>query len=365
MANLSIAAQLSKSHLTNGEYHRLYQDALNGYDYTLFQTASEILLQVTLPNERLLLIRLLELSDPSSTVHCKGLAPHKLDLEIESSLGLYHIHVQLHGGQSLFIHYRTHVEPKNHLTKLPNNPEVLILESQNYKIPPEGTSYHVQKQLRSGVCFTDFGPKSSGTLLYFQDLSALNKYAEHTQQSLSDVVSMQWPELGLSLPQSDERAIQKGERYTLCRAYLLFEPTQPKDSIAMSRRYIQGIAYIYEQLERASIRTLPLPRYDHYALQGLVRTHAYWQQVEENAHLTAYLNDYETPPESMVQLAVLTPLVLHSPLECSNHAQQVISSLTAGITNFFDPSLKAFVRWIPNKEHHLDHSEEQKKPHVM
>ncbi|WP_144062795.1 hypothetical protein [Sphingobacterium paucimobilis] len=366
MTNVSITAQVSKSHLINGEYHRLYQDDLGGYDYTLFRTPSEILLEVNLRNGRLLLARLSELSDPSSTtIHCKSIESHRLDLEIECSIGLYRIHVQLHGGESVFIHYTMHLEPKNHLTKLPNNPEVLILEDQNYKIPPEGTTYHMQKQLRSGACFTDFGQKSKGTLLYFQDLSSLNKYAEHTQQSLSDVVSMQWPELGLSLPQSDQRAIQKGERYKLCHAYLIFEPTQPKDSIAMSRRYIRGLASIYEQLERPAIRTLPLPRYAHYALQGLVRTHGCWQQVEENAYLNAYLNDYETPPESMVQLAVLTPLVLHSTLERSNHAQQVIGSLTAGLSNFFDPILKAFVRWIPNKEHHLDHSEEQKKPRVM
>ncbi|MFD2555045.1 hypothetical protein ACFSQW_11630 [Sphingobacterium tabacisoli] len=89
MTNLSIAAQVSKSHLINGEYHRLYQDDLGGYDYTLFRTPSEILLEVNLRNGRLLLARLSELSDPSSTtIHCKSLESHRLDLEIECSIGL-------------------------------------------------------------------------------------------------------------------------------------------------------------------------------------------------------------------------------------------------------------------------------------
>lgn len=365
MANLSIAGQLSQSYLKKSEYQQLYKEELDSYKYRLLQTASEILLQVNLPNGRLLLIRLLELSDPTSRVDCKGLKSHRLDLEIDSSLGLYQINVEINRRESMFIQYTTHFEPKNTLTRLPSNPEVLILQDQDYKIAPEGTTYHLQKQLRSGVCFTDFGPRSNGTLLYFQDLSALNKYAEHTQQSLSDVVSMRWPELGLSLPQSNQLALQKGERYVLCRAYLIFEPQQPKDSIALSRRYIAGLASIYEQLERPAICTLPLPRYANYTLQGLVRSHGCWQQVKENAYLNAYLNDYETPPESMVQLAVLTPLVLQTSFERSNHAQQVIGSLTDGLGNFFDPILKAFVRWIPNKEHHLDHSEEQKEPRVM
>lgn len=365
MTKLSIAGQLSRSHLLNGDYQQLYQDELGVYAYKLLQTASDVLLQVELPNRRLLLIRLLELADPLSRVACKGLEPRQLDLEIDSGLGLYHIKVHLNGAETLFVHYTTYFKPKDNITRLSYQPEILILQASDYGIPPRGTTYHLQKQLRSGVCYTDFGSKSNGTLLYFQDLSALNKYAEHTQQSLSDVVSMQWPEMGLLLPQSNELALQKGEGYILSRAYLLFEPQQPKDNIELSQRYINGLAYIYQALERPAIRMLPLPRYASYALRGLVRTHGCWQQVKENAYLNAYLNDYETPPESMVQLAVLTPLVLQAQLETSNHAQQVIGSLTNGLSNFFDPTLKAFVRWIPNKEHQLDHSEEQKEPRVM
>lgn len=365
MESLSIAAQLCRTYLQHNQDQVLYQADLEDYRYALRKTPTDILFSLSIPNERILLIRLLSLSDPSSTLHCRQLENHTLKLTVQSNLGLYDISVQSSSAESFAVHYTVRFEPAVPLTGLYTTPEVLVLEEKKYNIPSKATTYVQQKQLRSGICFTDFGFDTTGTLFYFQDLSALNTYADHTQQSLADRVQIHWPELGLSLPRSADLPLRTGERYTLSAGHVLVHTGQPKDSTQMSDRFIQALEYVYRRLERPAIQVPPLPRYASYTLQSLIQQHGCWRQVKEKAYLNAYFNDYPTPAESMVQLAVLAPLTWYKQRQHSSYAQRIATSLTAGIADFFDDTLGCFVRWIPSKAHHLDHSEEQKKPRIM
>src|SRR5690606_8032590 len=80
-------------------------------------------------------------------------------------------------------------------------------------------------------------------------------------------------------------------------------------------------------------------------------------------YLNAYVSDYKTPPEIMVQLAVLLPMMEYA--EWSGRNSALITTLKSGLSAFYDSDLGTVQRWLPAAAHQLDGSEEHKKPMVM
>jgi hypothetical protein len=88
-----------------------------------------------------------------------------------------------------------------------------------------------------------------------------------------------------------------------------------------------------------------------------------WQQANGIPYLNAYLCDYDTPPESMVQLAVLAPFKEYE--KWSGEKQSICDDLIKGLPAFYDPKINCINRWLPSMMDKLDKSEEQKKEMVM
>ncbi|HEY1163735.1 MAG TPA: hypothetical protein VGE90_01180, partial [Chitinophaga sp.] len=88
-----------------------------------------------------------------------------------------------------------------------------------------------------------------------------------------------------------------------------------------------------------------------------------WTQVQGKPYLNAYVCDYATPPEIMVQLAVLLPMMEYASWSRSDIA--VISYMNQGLPAFYDERICCIARWLPAAESKLEGMEEHKKPRVM
>src|SRR5690606_1426972 len=86
-------------------------------------------------------------------------------------------------------------------------------------------------------------------------------------------------------------------------------------------------------------------------------------QVNGHSYLNAYVCDYSTPPESMVQLAVLLPLLDYQ--QWSQTDFDIIHEIKNALSQFYDKKINSIARWLPAVEHKLDRSEEHKYPRVM
>jgi hypothetical protein len=85
--------------------------------------------------------------------------------------------------------------------------------------------------------------------------------------------------------------------------------------------------------------------------------------VAGHKYFNAYVSDYETPPEIMVQLAILLPLLDY--VEWSKTKLEVMKSIKEGLPAFYDKKIGSIVRWLPAAEDKLEGEEEQKQPKVM
>src|SRR5690606_29972636 len=87
--------------------------------------------------------------------------------------------------------------------------------------------------------------------------------------------------------------------------------------------------------------------------------------VEDAAYLNAYLNSYENPPESMVQLAILRPLFEYQRNFGNDQSSKIIRDLTQNLPHFFDEQLDIIHRWLPADSYLLNFDEEQKRSFIM
>jgi hypothetical protein len=229
----------------------------------------------------------------------------------------------------------------------------------------QGRVHASQVGSRSGLLFMSMDKPETGSVFYFQNLTALNKYCETTQTSAGDLVGGVWPELGMKLPVTNvKKPLKGGEEYTISDAFVLLSDEIPADNYQMSQQFMNHLADIYLLIPKPDTEYHDWIDILHKGLHDLDTHKGCWQYSDGRSYLNAYVSDYKTPPESMVQLAVLLPLMDYDRWSGEDH-HPIIETLKNGLENFYDDELKTIVRWLPAKEKNLDYSEEQKRPDVM
>ncbi|WP_439460330.1 hypothetical protein [Pedobacter sp. GSP4] len=302
---------------------------------------------------------------PVETRGIRGLktrtAENSLHIHISSLIGEIEISISFGEDAFRFLTYTCSLRPKADLF-IPYCPRD-ILTAQFLKDSQKswGDLHLSQKGTRSGIAYFT-RVKSKLRVLYLQNLTALSSYAEQTGTSLSGVVSGQLPEIGLSLPPATEKPLKKGQQYIISEAYICLK-TLTNENSDLSLDYLDMLSAAYLLMPRPETRYLPWPEILKKGLKDLIENHGCWSMLQGNNYLNAYVSDYDTPPEIMVQLAVLLPLIDY--MEWSGEKLDITSTIRQGLPSFYSKKLKTILRWHPAAEDKLTGEEEQKMPMVM
>ncbi|MFC6095388.1 hypothetical protein ACFPVY_01915 [Flavobacterium qiangtangense] len=289
-----------------------------------------------------------------------------IQIALEGKTGSTKINLNFPDPAKPIFHYTASFTPAFDL--LPPNAArdiMPLFKGQGRTQNTSGRIHASQIGLRSGLLFFTLEQPKSGSVFYFQNLTALNPFCEATGTSAGDLVGGSWPEIGLKLPEtSSGKPLKKDKEYVISDAYVCLSDAVPSDNYEISRLYLDSLAAVY--------RLLPIPETKYHdwpdilkrGLDGLSNHKGCWKFADGRSYLNAYVSDYKTPPESMVQLAVLLPLTDFDEWSGEDHSP-IIEALHNGLENFYDPQLGTIVRWLPALEKNLDWSEEQKEPGVM
>jgi hypothetical protein len=286
----------------------------------------------------------------------------KVTVKLNSAIGAYQVELFFEPHTNLFT-YTTVLTPLLNLT-VPYWPKDMLCLTNNWQ-PLANAQIHAQQVgNRSGAIFYSLTKPKTGSVLYFQNLGSLNDYFEDTQTAGSDLVTAQWPELGCSLPATTDRPLQKGKKYVLTDTVVTFVQDVPKNDRETCMQYMQLLGKVYPYVKR------PEPAYHNWldivdkGLNDLASHAGCWTYADGHHYLNAYVSDYDNPPEIMVQLALLLPLIEYTEWEGAQ-GHPLIDRIKAGLPKFYKEDIGTIVRWLPALERQLDHSEEQKKPNVM
>ncbi len=238
--------------------------------------------------------------------------------------------------------------------------DVIPLGKEEDLTDSEGVIYTKQVGLRAGMVYFSLARPKGGSVLYFQNLTSLNDYARQTETSLSDTVGGEWPELGFALPGTTEKPIEADRDLVISDAYMIFSPTVPKDDLEMAPQFLDMLAQVFLALPRNETEYVHWPEIAKKSLRDLEQSEKCTSEVRGRRYLNAYVGDYDNPPESMVQLTALLPLLEYK--DWCGVDSPLNAELLGGLPNFFDEDAKVLGRWIVVREAEIGWFRASKEP---
>jgi hypothetical protein len=278
-------------------------------------------------------------------------------------LGNYRITVSFYEGAETIFRYTTTFQALFPLL-IPFWPRDIVPLTKEGRVENTAGKIHMhQVGARSGQLFFSMTKPKNGSVLYFQNLSAMSAYCDASETSLAETVGGQWPEIGFQFPVNSEKALPAGIEYIISDAFVLLSEAIPETDSAVSQAFLDYLAAIYLLLSKPETVYHDWQDIAKNTLADLLHNKGCWAQTNGTPYLNAYVCDYETPTEIMVQLAVLLPLKEY--LEWKGESHKLFEDLNEGLDSFYDRRVKTVVRWHPILEDKLDKSEEQKREMVM
>lgn len=249
-------------------------------------------------------------------------------------------------------------------TAIPFSPrDILIIEESGRPQNNEGEIFISQTGIRSGIIYAGIKKPESGSFLYLQNFSALDDYLQTTMTSPGSTVGGTWPELGFSLPPTKDKLLPADRMFTIADTFIVFDPVCPGDQFSIAKQFIDRLADLYVLLPVPTTTYHDYPEILNRSLKDLEDNKGCWSYHSGKSFLNAYLSDYNNPPEVMVQLAVLLPLLDYS--SWLKKDLPLINVLKEGLPAFYDEEKGMLRRWLPATENMLDGSEPHKQPNVM
>jgi hypothetical protein len=285
----------------------------------------------------------------------------QVTFHLSSAIGEFRVLITFPESEKVILHYQVSLVARQPL--LINFWPHDILIGAQHVAAAAGDLYVKQVGIRSGIIHAGIRYPAKGAFLYLQNLTALNDYCQQTEKSVAGSVNGNWPEFGFSLPVSREKELPSGKEFIISDAYIAFDAVVPDDQFQVARQFLELLGALYLHLPLPETQYHHFPDISHKSMVDLIDSKACWTHVGEHSYLNAYACDYSSPPEIMVQLAVLLPLFEYQ--KWSGEEIPMIRDIYRGLPNFYDEALETIMRWLPAAENKLDRSSEQKQPKIM
>jgi hypothetical protein len=341
-----------------------YQRHAAGYSFSIFNLGDSLWLVAGWPKGSRIAFRLAY--SPNDQLAVKKVQEQQglIIFKIGSLIGNYEVTLQLPEEDIPVLHFTSSLTPSAPLL-FPYWPrDIVVLGTAGSDLLAEGKVVVSQVGTRSGQLYFNLTRPKAGSVLYLQNLTALADYNQQTETSAGDTVGGEWPEIGFALPPTlKNKPLEAGQTYVLSDAFVAFSEEVPEDEPAMVRQYLDLLAGVYLQLPKPDTHYQHWPDTLQKGLADLTDNPGCWSQVDGHHYFNAYVCDYATPPEIMVQLAVLLPLLDY--VEWNNSKLEVMKKVKNGLPAFYNEKIGTIMRWHPKMADSMEGEEEHKQPLVM
>ncbi len=273
-----------------------------------------------------------------------------LRLEATSVVGRHRISVTSTEADLHRLRVTVTVTPRAPLL-IPFHPrDLYMLDADDDPVGARGQVEAAQRGVNGGLLYLRFAEPDFGSLLYFQNLTALNDYFLATATLPDAAVGGEWPELGYLLPTPPQSGtppthpLEPGVEVTISDAILVFRDWADDDEAELARQFLQMLGTAYKAMH--------LPRTDYRDwVWRAERTIADLEKAPQ-ASVRHYGHTYIMPypegeyPDVMVQMSVLA--ALHDYGRWLGKPLPLEDELRRGLSRFYDPKLKVLRRYLPN-----------------
>jgi len=292
----------------------------------------------------------------------KKLDPRSVGYEIEGGHGRYTIVVEVDESRGALLHFRTKLRPSRDFdpVKSPKDLFIIRVDGNSGKKGVKGSA-SCEGPLTAFV-WLRVGRKRPTSFLYFQNFTSLADYAEQTRSSLEAAVSVNWPVAGFSRPEG-QRPLEKGREWILSDTSLVIQKTVTKGDFEKTTQFADALAAVYLRIKRPETAYYDWPATARKTIQALRESTGCSRKIDGLTYYNAYLGSFEKPPESMVQCAILLPMLNYQLWNRST--TKVAENLNANLPTFFDEKAGTIVRWLPSGEFRKDERSEEESRGLM
>jgi len=213
-----------------------------------------------------------------------------------------------------------------------------------------GTVEAGQRGVNSGLVYFHIDEPALGSVLYFQNLTALNDYFRATKTKPDGAVGGEWPELGYLPPTPPQSGtpptdpLQAGKTVTISDAILILRDETPPDERDSARRFVQMLGAAYTALDLPPVEYRDWVDRAERTIKDL--------ELSPKATIRHYGHRYAHPytdteyPDSMVQMALIGPM--HDFASWRGTKIPLQAEFEKGLEKFYDTKLKSIRRYLPN-----------------
>ncbi|MCQ6959044.1 hypothetical protein [Mucilaginibacter aquariorum] len=363
MNGISPWAAAASSVFTDNALPCIYTKNHNDFAFSIHNTTDSLWVLATWPKGGRIAFRVAYSPDGGLEVKSKRENDNGIKLLLNAVIGDITVNIQFPGDGQTTLRYTTTLKPHTELL-IPFWPRDIIIPGRDGE--PDNTAGKIwAKQIgtRSGMVYFSVTRPKSGSVFYLQNLSALNDYCQQTQTSAGETVGGEWPELGFALPPALDKPLQADKETIISDAIIVFDDQVPTKEADMVEQYLNMLAQAYLQLPKPDTKYQDWLETLKKGLHDLIESPGCWSQVAGHSYFNAYVSDYVTPPEIMVQLAVLLPLQDY--VDWGGEKMEAIKVIKEALPTFYDEKLKTIMRWLPAAADKLEGEEEQKEPMTM
>lgn len=272
-----------------------------------------------------------------------------LRFAVESLVGRQDVVLNCHDSGTPVLELKCTFTPVQAIT-IPFLPRDLYMLDERGMPGGEGNVEAGQRGMNSALCFVRLEAPGPASLLYWQDLTALNPYFAATGTKPDGVVGGDWPELGFRLPTAATPQVEypkplpAGRPTTISRALVALHRGETRDESDLAMHFLSLSAAIYPLLIK--------PTCELRDWRGRAERTARDIAEAPGATLRHYGHTYVHPyheaeyPDSMTQVTLVTALREWEPMH--GEALPLTEELEAGLVRFFDPELGTLRRYLPN-----------------
>lgn len=278
-------------------------------------------------------------------VHDTGKGP--LVVKATGNLGKYNAVITWSETDTLSLRATVSLRPSGsvELGKLPR--QICLMDSRLNPLE-RGLVYTTQTGPTAGQTFVS---AQDTYVFYFQNLSAISTYANLTAARLEGSVGVAWPELGFTLP-IGEKPLSSRRAVVLSDAFIRINSGVSASESDCACRFIDDLHATYLQLQSPPVEWYDWEAMAARTVRDLSRSKKCLRTIAGVPYLNPYVGCTSKPPESMVQAAVIVPLIeyetwLGKPLP-------LVKRLDRTLLAFYGQKIGSIIRWLPgvpfNKE---------------
>lgn len=286
----------------------------------------------------------------------------EMEFTAAGGLGKYRVRGTFIEGSPPMLRLTTVLTPDENIRITAAPRDLCVFDSRLNPYHGEGRLFTSQTGNTAAQAFFSPLEKEGGTVFYFQNLSGLADYFNHTAAKPGGCVGGEWPEAGFTLPLG-EKPLKAAVPMTIADLFVAVDSGLREHEADAALMFVDSLARLYPLLPQPDWKFQDWPEFAKSTMRSLAGSAACTRVVNGKTYVEAYVGSTYKPPESMVQGALIVPLLEYA--EWRGQEVPLLEELRHVPDSFYDSRLKTPVRWLADAEFTREERSEEEHRYRM